>query len=99
MILHDDSIEVDATKMNNLIEASGCKVEPYWPMLFSKMVNNVGVGKLLEMSSSGGGGPVAGVRGVGGEAGAGGAGGATEEKKAEKVEEEEEEDVDFDLFG
>lgn len=39
LILHDDSAEITADNMNKLITAAGCKVEAYWPALFSKMLN------------------------------------------------------------
>ncbi|CAE8596694.1 unnamed protein product [Polarella glacialis] len=96
LILHDDGAEITPEAMNNLIKASGNAVEGYWPMLFCKLVANVGVGEMIKMGSGGGGGG-----GGGGAAVASGGGGAAapaaEEKKV--VEEEEEEDVDFDLFG
>eukprot|EP00441_Pelagodinium_beii_P046330 CAMPEP_0197622586 /NCGR_PEP_ID=MMETSP1338-20131121/2829_1 /TAXON_ID=43686 ORGANISM="Pelagodinium beii, Strain RCC1491" /NCGR_SAMPLE_ID=MMETSP1338 /ASSEMBLY_ACC=CAM_ASM_000754 /LENGTH=124 /DNA_ID=CAMNT_0043192329 /DNA_START=66 /DNA_END=440 /DNA_ORIENTATION=- len=101
LILHDDGAEINAESMNSLIKASGCSVESYWPMLMSKMINNVGMGELIKMGSGAGGGG-GGGGGGGAAAAAGGAGGggdaaAAEEKKV--VEEEEEEDMDFDLFG
>merc|ERR1711924_49846 len=92
MILYDDGLDVDATNMNALIKASGCTVEGYWPTLFAKLVNSVGVANLMDMSSGAGGGPslVSGPPGAGG--GTGAEGGAAEAKKEEKVEEEEEEE-------
>ena len=38
LILHDDSAEISADNLNKLISAAGCKVEAYWPALFSKML-------------------------------------------------------------
>jgi len=101
LILHDDGADIDPAAMANLIKASGCTVESYWPMLMCKMINSVGMDALIKMGSGaggGGGGGGGGAAAAGGAAAGGGSGPAAEEKK--KVEEEEEEeDVDFDLFG
>merc|ERR1712187_96024 len=86
MILYDDGLDVDAANMNALIKASGCTVEGYWPTLFAKLVNSVGVANLMAMGSGAGGGPSpvsgtpAAVSGTGVE------GSATDVKKQEKVE-------------
>ncbi|CAE8694674.1 unnamed protein product, partial [Polarella glacialis] len=56
MILHDDGAEITPEAMNNLIKAAGCAVEGYWPMLFCKLITNVGMGELIKMGSGGGGG-------------------------------------------
>mmetsp|Transcript_55235 Transcript_55235/g.85894 ORF Transcript_55235/g.85894 Transcript_55235/m.85894 type:complete len:86 (-) Transcript_55235:56-313(-) len=85
--------------MNTLIKASGCSVEGYWPVLFSKMAGKVDLASLMSIGSGGGGGGV-----VGGTASVGvvaAAGDATDSKKETKteVEEEEDEGMDFDLFG
>merc|ERR1719456_1856517 len=83
MVLYDDGLDVNATNMNNLIKASGNTVESYWPPLFSKMVNSVGLEGLITRSSSGGGGgPAVAAGGAAGGAAAGGD--ATEAKKEEK---------------
>jgi len=37
LILYDDGIDVNADKINKLINASGNKVEGYWPTLFAKL--------------------------------------------------------------
>mmetsp|Transcript_44487 Transcript_44487/g.105426 ORF Transcript_44487/g.105426 Transcript_44487/m.105426 type:complete len:126 (+) Transcript_44487:68-445(+) len=102
MILHDDGAEVNAANMANLIKAAGCSVEAYWPMLFAKMIDNVGMEALVKMGSGGGGGGGGGggAAAAAGGGGGGGGGGAAEAKKEEKKEEEEEEeDMEFDLFG
>eukprot|EP00442_Polarella_glacialis_P014597 CAMPEP_0115092112 /NCGR_PEP_ID=MMETSP0227-20121206/26542_1 /TAXON_ID=89957 /ORGANISM="Polarella glacialis, Strain CCMP 1383" /LENGTH=80 /DNA_ID=CAMNT_0002483809 /DNA_START=153 /DNA_END=391 /DNA_ORIENTATION=- len=54
LILHDDGAEITPASMNDLIKASGCVVEAYWPMLMSKMVNNVGMDALIKMGGGGG---------------------------------------------
>mmetsp|Transcript_62136 Transcript_62136/g.134921 ORF Transcript_62136/g.134921 Transcript_62136/m.134921 type:complete len:126 (-) Transcript_62136:81-458(-) len=102
LILHDDGAEINTQTMSDLIKASGCTVEAYWPMLMCKMISNVGMDELLKMGGGGGG-------GGGGEAAAapaaaadagGDAGGKGGKKAAKKEEvEEEEEAMDFDLFG
>merc|ERR1719355_203748 len=89
MILHDDGAEINQENLNTLIKAANCSVEGYWPALFSKLCNNVGMENLFKMGGGGGG---------GGGAAAGGAAAGGEAAKEEKVvEEEEEEDMDFDL--
>eukprot|EP00403_Amphidinium_massartii_P039584 CAMPEP_0178452214 /NCGR_PEP_ID=MMETSP0689_2-20121128/44118_1 /TAXON_ID=160604 /ORGANISM="Amphidinium massartii, Strain CS-259" /LENGTH=249 /DNA_ID=CAMNT_0020077891 /DNA_START=76 /DNA_END=823 /DNA_ORIENTATION=- len=89
MILHDDGAEVSATNMANLIKASGCNVEAYWPMLFAKMIDNVGMEGLIKMGSGAGGGGGGGGGGAAAPAaGGGGGGGGGEAKKEEKKEEE-----------
>mmetsp|Transcript_75788 Transcript_75788/g.153758 ORF Transcript_75788/g.153758 Transcript_75788/m.153758 type:complete len:123 (+) Transcript_75788:64-432(+) len=99
LILHDDGAEITAENLTNLIKASGCAVEGYWPMLMAKMINNVGMSTLISMGSGAGGGGGGAAPAAGGAAPA--AGGDSAEKKEEKKEEEEEEeaDMDFDLFG
>merc|ERR1711924_126568 len=84
LILHDDGAEINPAALNNLIKAAGCTVEPYWPMLFTKMCSTTGVSALLEMGGGGGGGGGAGPAAAGGEAAGGGAA-----KKEEVVEEED----------
>merc|ERR1719428_663245 len=101
MILYDDGLDVNATNMNNLIKASGCTVEGYWPTLFSKMVNNIGVDSLIAMGSGSIGSGAAPMAANPGAAAGPVAGDGAAVKKEEKVEEDEEEegDMDFDLFG
>merc|ERR1712166_772268 len=85
LMLHDDGLEISAAKLAKVIKASGNDVEPYWPLLFSK------VDKLLT--------EVVSVRAAGAAAGAGPAAAAVEEEKKEEKKEEVE-DVDMGgLFG
>eukprot|EP00437_Effrenium_voratum_P030299 CAMPEP_0181409778 /NCGR_PEP_ID=MMETSP1110-20121109/6998_1 /TAXON_ID=174948 /ORGANISM="Symbiodinium sp., Strain CCMP421" /LENGTH=97 /DNA_ID=CAMNT_0023532303 /DNA_START=54 /DNA_END=344 /DNA_ORIENTATION=+ len=70
LILHDDGAEITPAAMTNLIKASGCNVEAYWPMLMAKMISNVGMETLIKLGSGAGGGG-----GGGGAAAAGGGGG------------------------
>ena len=91
LILHDAEKEVNPDNINKLVAASGNTVEPYWPTLFSKLLQTFEMKDLL-LSGGGGGG------GAGGAGGAGGDGAAEEEE-----EEEEEEEIDMGggggLFG
>ena len=92
LMLHDDGIELTAEKLEKVITASGNKVEPYWPMLFTKALKGANIGDMLTniaaAAPAAGAGPVA----------AGGAA-AVEEAPKEEVKEEEE-DVDMGgLFG
>lgn len=86
-------------KIKSLVDAAGIKVEPYWPSLFAKLLQNVNVDDLINNIGAA---PAAGAGGAGAGGAAGGADGgdaAAEEKKEESEEsEEEEEDMDFDLF-
>merc|ERR1719215_1956171 len=98
LILHDDGADITSDGMNNLIKASGCSVEAYWPVLFAKMIKTQGMDALVAMGGGGGGGGGGGaVAAAGG--GAAAAGGAADAKKEEVVEEEEDDGVDFDLYG
>mmetsp|Transcript_75787 Transcript_75787/g.153757 ORF Transcript_75787/g.153757 Transcript_75787/m.153757 type:complete len:125 (+) Transcript_75787:64-438(+) len=101
LILHDDGAEISAESMNNLIKASGCTCESYWPMLMAKMINNIGMKSLIAMGSGAGGGGGGGgaATAAGGAAPAAGDAGGKKEEKKEEEEEEEEADMDFDLFG
>lgn len=56
LILHDDGIEITADKIKKLIEASGNKVETYWPALYAKALQGKKIGDLL---SGGGAAPAA----------------------------------------
>merc|ERR1719230_1846644 len=58
LILHDDGAEINPAAMNNLIKASGCTVEGYWPTLFAKMIQTNGMEALLAAGGGGGGGGV-----------------------------------------
>lgn len=100
LILHDDGADITPASMSTLIKAAGCNVEGYWPMIMSKMVNNVGMEALIKLGSgAGGGGGGGGGGGAVAAAGAAGGGEAKAEEKKKVEEEEEEEEMDFDLFG
>jgi large subunit ribosomal protein LP1 len=36
LVLHDDGLEISASNINKLLQASGNKVEAFWPGIFSK---------------------------------------------------------------
>ena len=91
LMLHDDGIELTAEKLEKVITASGNKVEPYWPMLFTKALKGADIGDMLSNVAA------AAPAGGAGPAAAGAA--AVEEAPKEEVKEEEE-DVDMGgLFG
>merc|ERR1711931_170330 len=94
LILADEDIPITGEKIATIVKAANVAVEPFWPGLFAKALENCDVKSLI---SSVGSGPAA-----GGAAPAGGdAPAAAEEKKEEKKEEEEEEsddDMGFGLF-
>ena len=96
LLLHDEGLEVTADKMKKLIEASGNKVESFWPGLYAKALSGRNVGDLL----SGGGAAPAPAAATGAATGAAPAA----EKKAEapkKEEKKEDEDMGgpIGLFG
>lgn len=79
LALHDDGAEITQASMQQLITNAGCKVEPFWPMLFSKMVADTGMTELFKAAQGGGGGGGGGgvaAAAAGGDAGAGAAAGA-----------------------
>merc|ERR1712216_339469 len=92
-MLHDDGIELTAEKLEKVITASGNKVEPYWPMLFTKALKSANIEDMLSnvaaAAPAGGAGPAAATGGAA----------AAEEAPKEEVKEEAE-DVDMGgLFG
>ena len=91
LMLHDDGIELTAEKLEKVITASGNKVEPYWPMLFTKALKSANIEDMLTS--------VASAAPAGGAVAAGGAAVVEEEAPKEEAKEEEE-DVDMGgLFG
>lgn len=93
LVLHDDKIPITEDKIKALTDAAGIKVEPYWPSMFAKVLENV---KMEDLISNIGAAPAPGAAPA-----AGGAAPAAEEAKEEEKEEseeEEEEEMDFDLF-
>ena len=95
LILHDDEIEISAENINKILDASGVKVEAYWPTLFAKLCKGKDINSMISSVGSGGGG---GGGGAAPAAAAGGAAAAPAAKEKEPEPEEEEEDMGFDLF-
>ncbi|XP_043826385.1 60S acidic ribosomal protein P1-like [Dromiciops gliroides] len=97
LILHDNEVTVTEDKINALIKAAAVNVEPFWPELFAKALNNVNIASLICTVGVGGPAPAA-----GGAAPASTAAPAEEKKKEEAKKEESKEsdddDVGFGLF-
>ena len=95
LILHDEGVEITADKIKKVVEASGNKVDSYWPGLFAKALAGKSVGDLISAGAPAGG------------AAAGGAPAQTaaptkaEAPKKEEPKKEEEADVGLGggLFG
>jgi len=61
LILHDEGIEITADKIKKVVEASGNKVDGYWPGLFAKALAGRNVGELLSAGAPAGGAPAGGA--------------------------------------
>ncbi|XP_012273115.1 60S acidic ribosomal protein P1 [Orussus abietinus] len=98
LILVDDDVAVTGEKIQTILKAANVDVEPYWPGLFAKALENVNVKDLITNISSGvGAAPVAGAPAAAAPASAEAAP-AKEEKKKEEPEEESDDDMGFGLF-
>jgi len=99
LILNDDKLPITADNINKLVSAANASVEPYWPKLFSRLLEGQDVNSLLlsAVGSPGAGGAAPAAGGAAPAAGGAGAAAAEEPKKEEKVEEEET-DMGFSLF-
>jgi len=93
LLLHDEGIDVDSSKINKLISVSGNEVEKYWPVLFANALKGKNISDLLTNLGSGGG-PSA-QEGAPQET----AGEATKEEEKKEEEEEEAMEGAMDLFG
>jgi len=96
LALYDAGHEITSQTIGEMITATNNEVEPYWPMLFGKLLGGDKIETLLTNLSAGSGG------GGGGGASGGDAGddaGKEEEKKEEKVEEEIDMGGAMDMFG
>ena len=47
LILHDEGLEITNSQMTKLIEASGNKVDSFWPSIFSKALAGRNVNDLM----------------------------------------------------
>ncbi|KAK6936617.1 hypothetical protein RJ641_033647 [Dillenia turbinata] len=97
LILHDDGIPITAEKISALLKAAKVTVEPYWPLLFAKLVEKRNIDDLILNVGSGGGAAVAVAAPAGGAAAPAAAAPAVEEKK-EEPKEESDDDMGFSLF-
>ena len=100
LILQDDEVAVTAEKIQTILKAANVEVEPYWPSLFSKALENVDLKALITNVGSGVGAAPAAGAGPAAAAAAPAAEAKKEDKKKEKEPESEEEDDDmgFGLF-
>ena len=94
LALYDAGHEINSQSIGEFIAATNNKVEPYWPMLFGKLLGGDKIETLLTNLSAGGGGG-----GGGGASGDAGGDAPEEEKKEEKVEEEIDMGGAMDMFG
>ena len=85
MLLSDGGLAINEENIKAVLDAAGCKTEPYWPMLYTNLLKTDGaLLKIIQQPGGGGGG------GGGAAAGADGEAAAEEEEKEEEEEEEEE---------
>jgi len=100
LALQDDEIKITGEKIQQMLDAAGITVEPFWPGVYAKALQGVDVKNLLSNIGSGVGAAPASAAPAAAAAPAGGAAPAKEEKKKPVKEESEEEDGDmgFGLF-
>ncbi|KAH7639086.1 ribosomal protein LP1 [Dermatophagoides farinae] len=106
LILQDDDVAITSEKIQTILKTANVDVEPYWPGLFAKALENIDVKGLITNVGSGvGGAPAAaGVGGAVSAAAAGGDGAAADDAKDKKKEKEaepeseEDDDMGFGLF-
>ncbi len=100
LILQDDEVAITAEKLQTILKAANVEVEPYWPGLFSKALENLDIKALITNVGSGVG-AAAPVASAGGAQQSTAQTEAKEDKKKEKEpesEEEEDDDMGFGLF-
>eukprot|EP00252_Welwitschia_mirabilis_P003010 TRINITY_DN1304_c0_g1_i1.p1 TRINITY_DN1304_c0_g1~~TRINITY_DN1304_c0_g1_i1.p1 ORF type:complete len:113 (+),score=18.91 TRINITY_DN1304_c0_g1_i1:172-510(+) len=99
MILYDDGIPITAEKISTVIKAANVNVEPYWPPLIAKLLQNRNPEDLILSVGTGGGGAAAPMAVAGGgAASAADAEAPKAEEKKEEPKEESDEDMGFSLF-
>jgi len=99
IILYDDDLEVSAENLNKLLEASGVKVEKFWPKLFADMIKETPVNKLLGLACQGGGGAAVSAGGAAASTATGEAAPAEAAKEDKDEEEQESSKSAVGLFG
>lgn len=52
LILHDEKIEITTQQLKKVIEASGNKVDAFWPSLFAKALAGININSLMSGSSA-----------------------------------------------
>merc|ERR1712130_131113 len=95
LLLFDENLPIDATKIKSLITAANIEVEPFWPSVFARYLQGKDIGALLANIGGSAASPAAAATG-GASADSGSSGAAVEDKKAES---ESEEPSDDDAFG
>ncbi|KAJ8529823.1 hypothetical protein K7X08_036658 [Anisodus acutangulus] len=100
LILNDEDIPITAEKISSIVKAANVTVEPYWPLLFSKLAEKRNLSDLImNVGAGGGGGAAATVSApVGGAAGGAAAAAPAAEEKKEEAKEESDDDMGFSLF-
>jgi large subunit ribosomal protein LP1 len=53
LILHDENLEINATKISSLLKAANVQIEGFWPKLFSKTIASRNINDLLVAGGSG----------------------------------------------
>jgi large subunit ribosomal protein LP1 len=102
LILQDDEVAITAEKLQTILKAANVEVEPYWPGLFSKALENLDIKALITNVGSGVGAAAPAAPALSAQQGGGAPQTEAKEdkKKAKEPESEEEEDDDmgFGLF-
>ncbi|WKA05710.1 hypothetical protein VitviT2T_023658 [Vitis vinifera] len=98
LALHDDGIPITAEKISTLVKAANVPVEPYWPLLFAKLVEKRSIEDLITNVGSGGGGGAVAVAAPTSGGGGGAAAPPPVEEKKEEPKEESDDDMGFSLF-
>ena len=107
LILHDDNVQITASKLSTLVKAAGVAVPAYYPALFERVFASRNVDELLAGAASGAAAPApaAAAAPAGAEAGKAAApkdeGAKKDDKKKKDEDDEEEADMGggFGLFG
>ncbi|KAH1013778.1 60S acidic ribosomal protein P1 [Dendroctonus ponderosae] len=98
LILADDDIAVTGEKIQTILKAANVEVEPYWPGLFAKALENANIRDLITNIGSGAGAPAAAPSGAAAPAAAAAAPVAAPKAKEPEPEEESDEDMGLGFF-